>query len=33
MRLSEGPHARRIFEVPRPLIRAYLYFKKGLESL
>ncbi|MGO4706736.1 Coenzyme F420 hydrogenase/dehydrogenase, beta subunit C-terminal domain [Microvirga sp. 2MCAF38] len=33
MRISEGPHAGKIFRVPRPLIRAYLYFKKGLESL
>jgi coenzyme F420-reducing hydrogenase beta subunit len=33
MRVSEGAHANRIFRVPRPLIRGYLYFKKGLESL
>lgn len=33
MRVSEGPHAARVFKVPRPLIKGYLYFKKGLESL
>lgn len=33
MRYSEGPNADKIFEVPRWMIRFYLYFKKGLETL
>lgn len=34
LRLSESPRGRRIiFAIPRPLIRAYLVFKKGLETL
>ena len=33
MKLSEGPQAHWIFKIPRPLIRGYLFFKKGLESV
>lgn len=33
MRVSEGRWAGVIFKVPRPLIRGYLIFKKGLESI
>ena len=33
MRLSEQPNSAWIFSIPRPLIRLYLYFKKGLESV
>lgn len=33
MRFSERHRAHIVFRVPRPILRAYLYFKKGLESL
>lgn len=34
MRISESPRGRRLlFRVPRRLIKTYLYFKKGLETL
>lgn len=33
MQLSESRYARFILRAPRPLIRGYLYFKKGLETL
>ncbi len=33
MKISEGKFSSYIFLTPRPLIRGYLYFKKGLETL
>ena len=33
MQLSESRYARYILRAPRPIIRGYLYFKKGLETL
>jgi coenzyme F420-reducing hydrogenase beta subunit len=33
MRWSEGPWADAIFAIPRPLLRGYLFLKKGLESI
>ncbi len=33
MRWSEGPHWRAVFAIPRPLLRTYLFVKKGLESI
>lgn len=33
MRWSESSRAKLIFAVPRPLLRGYLIFKKGLESI
>lgn len=34
MKISESPRGRRVlFRLPRRLVKAYLYFKKGLETL